>query len=489
MKAEGRYLAKNSLALIISGGYTIIISVAFVPLLVRYLGREGYGVYSQVYSFVQLFGVLGHFGTNAILTREVARDNGNAPSLLGRVITLRVGMSSVFLGALAVAALVYPFSPQSELLLVLCALESVTRNIASIAVAIFRAFEVMEYELLSTFVDRTLWVIGVVVVIAANLGLTAVFVVFLVAAIVQLLIAFGVCFRRLARPHLGIDLAVWKALLREAWPIGVTQGSRHAHERVGIVQLAATVGAGEVGLFSGANRILQLTYNLTTSISTAMYPAMSASVVQEGDRLHRLVSIGLRTLLLVTLPVAALFLFFAHWFVPWLLGAEFREAALALQILAPAVVLVSINVLLSDLLRACGRQRYELLCVVVTLAGNLGLNLLLIPRLGYVGPAVAILVSQSLQSVLALAGVLPALGRLPAANKLLVPPIATLAMAGAWWLAHPLPLVIRLISGPVVYVAALILLGGIDRSAVHLFRSMLNLRSVLGQREIEGDMP
>jgi O-antigen/teichoic acid export membrane protein len=357
MRGEERRLAKNSLALIISGSYTIIISAAFVPFLVRYLGREVYGVCSQVYSFVQIFGVLGHFGTNAILTREVARER---ELLLGRVIILRLGMNGVFLGAFAVAASHYPFSSQSQSLPALCALENVTRSLASIAVAIFRAFEVMEYELLTTFVDRTLWVVGVAVVTAAHLGLSAVFIVFLVSAMIQLLLAFSLCIRRLARPRLGIDLSTWADILREAWPIGIAQGSRHAHERVGIVQLAAGVGVEKAALFSGANRIFNLTYTLTASVSAAMYPTMSAVEIEEAGRLQRLVSVGLRTLLMITLPIAAFYLFFAHWFIPWFLGTEFREAAFALQILAPAVVLASINVLLSDLLRACGRQRYDL---------------------------------------------------------------------------------------------------------------------------------
>jgi O-antigen/teichoic acid export membrane protein len=127
--------------------------------------------------------------------------------------------------------------------------------------------------------------------------------------------------------------------------------------------------------------------------------------------------------------------------------------------------------------------------VVVALAANFGINLVSIPHLSYVGPAVATLVSQGLQSVLALAGVLPRLRWLPAASKLPVPPIATLTMAGAWWLAHPLPLVIRRLAGSVAYVIALILLSGIDRSTVHLFTSMLNLHSTLGQHEIDENAP
>jgi O-antigen/teichoic acid export membrane protein len=483
---ENRRLVRNSIALVVSGGYTIAASIAFVPLMTRYLGPDGYGLYSEVYSFVMLFSVLGVFGTNAILIREAARDKENAPLLFGQALLLRLAMNVVFLGVLAVAAALYSFPREVYLLLLLCSLESVVRSIANTVVAMFRAFEVMQYELLITVVDRTIWVLGILVVVVADLGLVAVFGVFLASAFVELVLALGFCLRRVTRPHAGGHGGLWKTLLREAWPIGTAQGLRLAYERVGIVQLAAAVEPGLVGLFSGVKRIFRLTYTLFASISAALYPAMSTVAGAKRQRLQRLVSLGLRSLLMVSLPVAIFYLLFAPWFIPWFMGAEFRDAAIALQIMAPAVVLATVSALFSDLLRARGRQRYDLFCIVTALVVNLVLNALLIPRLGHVGPALSVLLSYTLQTVLALAGALPLVGRLPA-KPLFAALLAAGSMVGIWWLGGPLPLWARLALMPLGYGLVLFLLGGIDRDSLHLLARIVGWRS--SPPSLEEDAP
>lgn len=477
---ESHRLIRNSVALAISNGYTILVSVAFVPLMTRYLGPDGYGLYSEVYSFVMLFAALGVFGTNAILTREVARRRKEAPFLFGQALALRLAMNGAFLVVLFIAAALRSFPQQVLLLLFLCAAESVLRSFANTVTAIFRAFEKMSYELLTTVVDRTLWIIGVIAVVAADLGLRAIFAVFAISALVQLVISVVLCWRYLSRPSITTPTAGWRFLLGEAWPVGAAQWLRQASERVGVVQLAAQAEATTVGLFSGANRVFNLTYTLIASVSTALYPAMSAA--GERARLQRLVATGLRALLILTLPAAAFYIVYAPWFVPWLLGEEFHMAARALQILAPAVVLAAINSLLSDLLRASERQRYDLFCVGSALMVNLGLNVLLIPCLGYLGPALSILIAQLLQNGLAWIGARQLVGRLPV-RTLCASLLATGAMAGTWWLATSLPLWLRLPLGLVVYGATLLALGGVDRHALRLLMSLVGWRPTFASEE------
>lgn len=475
MKTESQRLFKNSVAVFGTGAFTIVASAVFVPVLTRYLGRDGYGVYSEIYAFVQLFAILSHFGTDAILTREAAQAKKNTASLLGQTVLLRLIMSGAFLVILAVATVFHPFSTEATFLLALCALETVTRSIANTMIAVFRALEVMQYELVVTLIDRVIWVIGMVIVVAADLGLAAVFAVFLIAALVRLLAAFGLGLHRLTTLYLRFDLGAWRDIVSEAWPIGITQGSRRAFERVGTVQLASQAASGAVGLFSGANRIFQLTYILTASVATALYPAMSAAG-ERKERLQRLTSIGFRTLLLTTLPIAAFYLVFAPWFTPLLLGSEYQKSALALQILAPATVAAAVNALLSSFLRASGRQRYDLLCALIALAANLGLNALLIPPLGYLGPAVAILVSQVIQIVVAFIGI-PSLARLVSTRNVIVPLLATGAMIGVWWVARLLPVIPRLVIGAAVYIAILALLGGIERDTLYLIGNAMGWRA------------
>ncbi|NLF01477.1 MAG: oligosaccharide flippase family protein, partial [Anaerolineales bacterium] len=281
--------ARNSAALAAANAYTIATSILFVPLLTRYLGREGYGVYNQVYALVQLLAVLSHLGTHAILTREAARAKEQASLLLGQVITLQLVLTIVFSAAVGIAAWISRVPSQVWILVILCAGESVLRVLSNTALAVSRAFEKMGHELIATVVDRTIWLAGIGLVIAADLGLVAVFVIFLVAALMRLAVSFGLLLRLIPPPRLGLQRAVGRGLLRESWPIGAGQGIRQAYERVSIIQLGAAMDAAAVGLFSGAARIFQLTDTMLTSFSTALFPAMSEAASVNG-RLQKLTS-------------------------------------------------------------------------------------------------------------------------------------------------------------------------------------------------------
>ncbi len=455
-------------------------TVLILPLLTRYLGKAGYGLYTSIYAFVGTCSILGDIGLNVILNREIAKQREHGSRLLGQTLVLKTLLVLLFLVVVMTAAIACSFGSLEWLLLSICALESGIRTYANTLVTALRAYEIMGYETIITLLDRACWVVGILLVVWLDLGLVVVFLVFLFAAIIRLTSAFIICWIHLPRPRPSVNLRVWRFLLREAWPIGLTLGARRVYDRVGIVQLSTVSDSATVGLFSGPNRVYQLTNSLTSSVPDALFPSMAAAARISKNYLQWITVSGLKALLLTTLPLAGFYVMFASYFTPWLLGGEFGEAALALQVLAPAVVLAAVNALLRALLRASGRQRYDLLCTSGALATNFFLNLLLIPRLSYVGPAVAVLVSQGIQSGLALAGTLPLLGRLPA-RHLFIPLLATLTMLGAWWLAGSLPLLLRLPMGLIVYGIALFLLGGIDHSTVQLMKTILDKHSASGE--------
>ena len=483
--ASGK-MAGNSLALLLAQLYTILLGVLLVPVLTRYLGRAGYGTYTATIAFTGLFSVIGHLGLNVILTRELAKQNRPPAKLFGQVITLKIALGLAYLIVVLLMGIWQADTSFAYTLLALCALSTALQNFANTMFSVFRAREVMGYELTVVAADRTTWAIGLLIVVWLDLGLLAIFVALLVSAIVRLITSIWLSFYHVNRPTLGINLSTWRWLLRETWPVGGSQGLRHAYERVGIVQLDSWTNEGAVGLFSGANRIYQIISTAASSISTALFPSISAAAERSSEKgLENLTSLGLKVMLFLTLPATIFLLFFADQTITWFLGAEFQEGVLALQILSPAVVLAAVNTLWSDLLRATNRQRYDLICIVIGLGLNFGINALLIPHWTYLAPSIAMVASQGVQFVLALFGVAPTLKQFRL-RSLVAPLIAALAMAGVWWVTDSLPTILRLPIGFSVYGALILLLGGISPSTIRLiFTSMLRLivKPITGSRD------
>jgi O-antigen/teichoic acid export membrane protein len=127
---------------------------------------------------------------------------------------------------------------------------------------------------------------------------------------------------------------------------------------------------------------------------------------------------------------------FAEPIISFLASDEFLPAAKTLRILSFALVLIWVNNMLNHALMAIGKQVMVLWVDLAGLAVNVGLNLILIPRLGFNGAAISTIVTEFTLFLAVLFMVTKNLGYLPsfgAAAKLA--PVALAAGAAALILA------------------------------------------------------
>src|SRR6185369_8843397 len=83
-----------------------------------------------------------------------------------------------------------------------------------------------------------------------------------------------------------------------------------------------------------------------------------------------------------------------------LYGANLAPAATGLQIVAWVVVPYSLTNTLAQILFATGNQSFDLRVNVIATVASVALNLLLIPKWGFVGASVAAVASISLHAIL-----------------------------------------------------------------------------------------
>ena len=120
---------------------------------------------------------------------------------------------------------------------------------------------------------------------------------------------------------------------------------------------------------------------------------------RQVPRLGDLVTRAVRYQLIVALYFILCFVFLPR-VAPKLLGDGFRNTATVLPIMAWVLVPQTISITMSYVLIASGNQKRIMVATGLALLVNAGLNLMLIPRIGYIGAAAAAAISE-----LAVAGV------------------------------------------------------------------------------------
>ena len=165
-----------------------------------------------------------------------------------------------------------------------------------------------------------------------------------------------------------------------------------AYSRLDLIILSFFRGDAEVGWYSAAYRIIDFAAFLPAALAGAALPALSA-LSSTGDRLPTADSIFGR-LIEITIPGAFLGMLLAPQLVS-IFGSDFAPAAPALVILLGAGIFLFVHHVAGTMLIALGRERELTRIVAWATALNLALNLATVPFWGYLGAALATVVTEA----------------------------------------------------------------------------------------------
>ena len=243
-----------------------------------------------------------------------------------------------------------------------------------------------------------------------------------------------------------------------------------------ILLISLMLSENDVGLYAAAQTIL-LGFNLMpVAVRTALYPVMSRYYYQAPDKLAVLNDKISRYLLAAILPVATGVTLLAGPIIALVYGPSFAAAAPVLAVSIWAIVFLFLNVPHSRLALIYNRQRDAAILLSITTGLNLALNLVLIPRAGILGAAVARLLSSLALFLVFYVYAQTRLTRVSLLASPIRPLLATAAMAAAVWPLRDQPLAIPIAAGVLVYAAAALLLDLVPKDDRVYWREVLRRR-------------
>jgi O-antigen/teichoic acid export membrane protein len=221
-----------------------------------------------------------------------------------------------------------------------------------------------------------------------DLGVTALVAVLVLAETGSVAAVWGFS-RRLVSPVWCIDLAGWKEVLRSSLPLGLAVLSAAVVNRIDFIMLERMTDLHQVGLYAAAYKITNLLEAFPLMLMGTIYPVMASYARDDHARLRDLYRKSVKYLALLALPLGAVVTAAASVIVRIVFGAAYSEAGRALSILVWSTVFLYLAISGGNLLISIGRERLNFLITGTAAVINILLNLLWIPRLGYIGAALA----------------------------------------------------------------------------------------------------
>lgn len=369
-----------------------IISGVLVGIYVaRYLGPEQFGVLSYALAISAFVLAITRLGMDAVLVRELVGKSSDQTALLGTAFWL---MSLAAVACYGIAGVgVYYLEEGADIRLYVLIVAAST---------FFTSFLVVDYYFQSELKAKYSAICkfcALLFMSVFKLGLIfsgAELVWFVVAALldnVLVALLFLSMFARLRGFHFlgSFSWPVAGVLLKSAWPMVLTAVAALIYMRIDQVMIRNMLGLREVGIYSAAAKIYEswivLPYIISVSLLPAIVKLKQGSVLNYQRRLAQLFRLVIWMSALAAIVVSII----SEPLMVIAFGEAYRESASVVSIVMWTAVFASMGSISARYFNVERMEKKIALRTALAALMNVGLNLVLIPRYGINGAAIATL--------------------------------------------------------------------------------------------------
>lgn len=402
-------ILSNTAAQIAGKAATAVISIIIIKLLTTYLGREGYGMYTTIYEFLTFFAIIADFGLFQIALREMARSPEREASILGNLLSLRLGLTVISMTVAIGAVWLLPSYAGTDIPL-------------GVTIAVLTTFATLMTGTLSSVIQYHLkmyWAVYAAIagrVLALGYMLLTVFVwlpanpevgfyhLVWAGTLGNLAMLAGTYFaaRKLAPIRFEFDTVFWKQVLRAALPYGTALVLATMYFRLGAVMLSLMKGPGEVGYYGVSLRIVENLQMLPVFFLNSILPTLTALLVTDREKCKQVFQTSFDVLLIVAAPIVLGGWVLAYPLISAVSSPEFLTTStqlgsdIALRLMLVAMALAFLSNLFGYVLLAGNEQKQLLRVNLTAVALSIAVNLVVIPDYGFVGAAFTSIISESI---------------------------------------------------------------------------------------------
>lgn len=362
----------------------------------RYLGPEQYGDINFAMAFVGIIAIITTLGLDTIAIRELVNGKKEA-EVIGTTFFARLIISAITLIGLLIYAVGFQDTSTAQTMLI----------IVFSFTAIFQTFDVIDLYFQSIVKSKyVVYARNIASTLSAGARMIMVLVhapviYFGVAITVEFLLA-GLFMLYYYQRKTDRSIANWtfnfqllKEMLKDSWPLILSSISIVLYMRLDQVMLGEISTSKEVGDYSAAAKLVEVWYIIPMAITSSLYPFI-LKVKDDPIAYEKKLTNFYSLLLWGSIIAAAVTTLIAKYLILILFGEGFLDAVIVLQVYVWSVPATFMGVATSVFLLAENLTRISFLRTFMGMVANIILNLLLIPKYGGVGAALATVISYTL---------------------------------------------------------------------------------------------
>lgn len=360
----------------------------------RYLGPSNFGLLSYAASFVGLFATISTLGLDNIVVRELVKDEKKRDELLGTTFVLKIIGSILVLIIIVIAVRFTNNDNFTNLLIFIIVIGTIFQSF-NVINFYFQSKVLSKYTVYAQIFSSIICAAIKLVLIYFNMSL----IYFVIVSLLQsIILASGFIIIYIKQKsslfNWRINLGLAKRLLKDSWPLMLSGITISIYMKIDQVMIKNMLDAKAVGNYAVAVRLSEVWYFIPMAITSSVFPAIiNAKKISEKlyyERLQKLYDLMVWLAIGVALPMT----FLANDIITLLFGVQYQYAVNVLRIYIWASVFVFLGVATGKYLIAENYTKISFLRTFMGAIINITLNIMLIPKFGINGAAIATVLSQ-----------------------------------------------------------------------------------------------
>lgn len=361
-------------AQLITGGLSLITMV----LLPRYYGATGIGVYHLASSLWTITALLIGFGTDVVITREIARDKERVSELVSVGLLLRIAFHFVGYIAVVIFANVAGYSSEIIQIVFIFGIANFMYQLGHIFSAALYGLEKLKIIALAGILVEIVVTGGIVGMIVSGQSIVMVATISILAGFSRTAFLFLMLRKQTVLQFiLKVSLIPW--MIKEGASILVNRLLLNVYAQADVIIISLFVNETVVGWYSVADVAYGALLMIPNIISTALFPTLSRLFIHEPDRLPVVARRSLNMVLLFAVPMGLGIFIVSRTILMLIVGDEFVNSVPVMAGFGIVTIFTSVNIFLGQLLIAINKQNKLSVLLIIAIALTLPIDLLLIP--------------------------------------------------------------------------------------------------------------
>jgi len=357
-----------------------------------------FGSYITIISFVSLFSIFTDFGINTVIIREGAKEPEHTHHLISNAMGLETLLSVGSIVLLTACMFFTPYSFDVKLLIVLASSTLLMSGLGSLFRSVFNIYQDMKYISFYKIIERAVFVIFSVILIALGFGIIGIIYATIFGAFVNMLLSF-VKSRQIHHYKLNFKPIFDRNIVGPAVWFGLAALLGTIWQRIDTIMISLLIDMRSVGLYTPAVNFVGIGDMAVVAVTGAFFPVLSKAVhkrrITKKELFRYVLYFTIAGIIIIVMTFT-----FANQLIYYTVGPKFAESVDFLNILIVGFAIGLIAVPTALLLDATNNQKVHVLNATYMSLANFGLNLYLIPIIGAIGAAYSTSISRILGTVL-----------------------------------------------------------------------------------------